>query len=209
MREPKVRGKRRPPGPPVVRVRAGAMQADVPYRIHCIDFNGPHTGIAHWPGETWRLQGGRLMIAFTHPARFNATPFPESVLSLHRLDREPTGLDAFLAAYVRCALWSSTDQSDDTGGQPLDDNHDTGDIDPGTLRRMTEDCRRFLRANRRDIGDRVQRAGADFWLDRNGHGAGAEDGHWPEDVGARLATAAHAFGNFDLYIGDDGRIHGQ
>ena len=47
-----------------------------------------------------------------------------------------------------------------------------------------------------------------FWLNRNGHGAGFWDGDWPKH-GAELDKAAHSYGEFDLYVGDDGEIDGS
>lgn len=49
-------------------------------------------------------------------------------------------------------------------------------------------------------------AGHDFWLTRNGHGAGFWDGDWPE-VGARLDEIAKHFGGVEPYLGDDGKIY--
>ena len=47
------------------------------------------------------------------------------------------------------------------------------------------------------------------WLTRNGHGAGFWDGDWPEPVASRLTKSAKRFGSFDLYVGDDGKVHGS
>jgi hypothetical protein len=48
--------------------------------------------------------------------------------------------------------------------------------------------------------------GHDFWLTRNGTGAGFWDGDWFE--GEKLTEAAKAFGNFDLMVDhDDGTIY--
>ena len=46
----------------------------------------------------------------------------------------------FFDSYVETALWSSTDNSDETGGEPLDRNYGLEDIDPETLARMRQDC---------------------------------------------------------------------
>jgi len=116
-------------------------------------------------------------------------------------------LDAFTRQYVATALWSSTGDDE----EPLDDDHGPEDIDPDTLRRMAADCARFQRENAADIGDGqedAERAGHDFWLTRNGHGAGFWDGDWPEPAATRLTDACKAYGEYDLYVGDDGRIHG-
>jgi len=54
-------------------------------------------------------------------------------------------LDPFTQAYIEAALWSSTDNSDESGGQPLDENYDISDIAPETLQQMIHqrrDCER-------------------------------------------------------------------
>lgn len=118
-------------------------------------------------------------------------------------------LDDFLNAYIECALWSSTDNADDSGGAPLDDNFDETDIAPETLRQMQADCRDFLEANAADLATiDAGQAGHDFWLTRNGHGAGFWDRGLGE-LGERLSKASDAYGSFDLYVGDDGQIHGS
>lgn len=124
-------------------------------------------------------------------------------------------LDEFTAAYAEAALWSSTDDNED----PLDANYSFDDIDPDTMRKMRADCARFQQENAADIAagpvegaagsdeyGPAARAGHDFWLTRNGHGAGFWDGDWPEAAATRLTDAAHAFGEVNLYVGDQGRI---
>lgn len=112
--------------------------------------------------------------------------------------------DQFCLAYIEAALWSSNDNAD---------------IHPDTLALMEADCTRFQSENAADLaaadyGSRGREygtdecAGHDFWLTRNGHGVG----FWDRDLGAlgdRLTKAAKAFGEFTLYLGDDGMIHGS
>ena len=122
-------------------------------------------------------------------------------------------VDAFLNGYVECALWSSTDESNEAGGEPFDANYSNEDVAPETLARMREDCVDFIRANYADLIEATVRddysdgrAGHDFWLTRNHHGAG----YWDRglgDVGERLTRASHAYGECDLYLGDDKLIH--
>lgn len=123
-------------------------------------------------------------------------------------------LSDFAAAYIVAALWSSTDDE----GEPLDSNYDESDLAPETLAKMKADCREFFIANESAIlcdggptgpdgTSQAGMAGHDFWLTRCGHGAGFWDGDWPEPHGAALTAAAEAFGNVDLYLGDDGRIY--
>ena len=116
-------------------------------------------------------------------------------------------LDTFTEAYFTCALWSTNDESTPQGGNPLDDNYGVEDIAPDTLAAMAEDCRAFQEGHGEDIAADLGRAGHDFWLTRNGHGAGFWDGDWPEEVGERLTEASKAYGEFDLYVGDDGLIY--
>lgn len=122
----------------------------------------------------------------------------------------PDSLEEFMLAYVAAALWSSMDESDpDTGGNPLDANYDIDDINSGTLRKMEEDGRDFLKNNWDDIAERLSDAGHDFWLTRNRTGAGFSDGDWPEAAATRLEENSQAYGEYYLYIGDDGKIYGH
>lgn len=116
-------------------------------------------------------------------------------------------LDAFTLAYIECALWSSSDESTENGGDPLDQNYTIDDIAPEALARITADCAAFQAANAADLqGIDAGRAGHDFWLTRNGHGAG----FWDRDLGdagERLTEASDKFGMCNLYVGDDGRLY--
>lgn len=123
-------------------------------------------------------------------------------------------LDRFLQAYIAAALWSSNDESTPDGGVPIDQNHGPEDLDPKTLEGMKKDCQAFLDANAADIVDEnviacrtdfdaLERAGHDFWLNRNGHGCGFWDGDWAEPAATRLDKAARAFGEVHLYVEND------
>jgi hypothetical protein len=116
-------------------------------------------------------------------------------------------MDRFTIAYIEAALWSSTDNSDDSGGNPLDDNYGIDDLAPETIQSIIEDCQAFQNEHLDDIANDLERAGHDFWLTRNGHGAGFWDGDWDDEIGGRLTKASYAYGSVDLYIGDDGRIY--
>lgn len=124
-------------------------------------------------------------------------------------------LDEFTRAYIECALWSETDNADDTGGEPLDKNYSIDDIAPEAIQRMAEDCDKFQRDHaalleRAKYGARewsdAEMAGHDFWLTRNGHGAGFWDRDLGE-VGEALTEAADTFGECNLIVGDDGKIY--
>lgn len=111
--------------------------------------------------------------------------------------------ETFFRSYVETALWSSTDDE----GDPLDSVYTIDDIAPETLEAMRADCADFMEANAFDIGTQYERAGHDFWLTRNRHGAGFWDGDWEREAGQRLTANSHAYGSVDLYIGDDSRIY--
>lgn len=120
-------------------------------------------------------------------------------------------LDLFLSNYIDCALWSSNDESTPSGGEPFDRNYSRSDISENTLAWMRADCERFLTENLHLIDgegreDALVHAGHDFWLTRNGHGAGFWDGDWPINGGA-LDKACEDYREQDLYLGDDGEIH--
>jgi hypothetical protein len=121
-------------------------------------------------------------------------------------------MDDFTRAYIACALWSSCEGED---GEIRLDEHD-GDISPETLAEMEQDCADFQAAMTEtldawyELGETSERAGHDFWLTRNRHGAGFWDRYYNEPgntLGNQLSTHAKAYGSRDLYIGDDNLIY--
>ncbi len=109
-----------------------------------------------------------------------------------------TDIAVMQQAYIECALWSSTDIDCD----PLDDWATIDNIEPHTLADMKQDCQDFYN----DMGPELEKAsdnymqhGHDFWLTRNGHGAGFWDrGYSNGDI---LTDACAPYGTHDL-IGD-------
>lgn len=116
-------------------------------------------------------------------------------------------IETMLDSYITTALWSSTDNSNDSGGDPLDDNYGPDDLTKKAFMEMRKDVTAFARENAALIGDRWARAGHDFWLTHNGHGAGFWDGDWPEPAGSVLTKNSKPYGSVDLYVGDDKKIH--
>lgn len=123
-------------------------------------------------------------------------------------------LSEFATAYIVAALWSSIDDD----GNPLDDGYGREDIAPDTIQAMLADCRAFYTAHESAIhcdggptgpdgSSQTEMAGNAFWLTRCGHGAGFWDGDWPEPHATELSDSAESFGDFDLYVGNDGKIH--
>ena len=119
-------------------------------------------------------------------------------------------LSKMTQAYIECAMWSSTDESDESGGEPIDLNYGLEDIDPASRYEMDKACRAFYNYcidNDIDI-DRLsaEQVGHDFWLTRNGHGTGFWDRGLGE-LGEKLTRACKTFGESYMYIGDDGRVY--
>ena len=106
-------------------------------------------------------------------------------------------IETFTAAYITALLWAET--NDD--GDPIDKNHTPEDINEDSRLRINADCASFCYANAHWIGDAIEQAGHDFWLTRNGHGAGfwdREAGVYPHDYsGEAMTKAANAFGQLD------------
>lgn len=126
----------------------------------------------------------------------------------------------FLLGYIECALWSSYDDARDPSGTGLmlDANYDANDLTEECRAEMNRECREFIDANRADLDAYAEQrgydpsqgsvwsyAGHDFWLTRNGHGAGFWDRGLGE-LGDRLADAARPYGECYLYVVAD-EIH--
>lgn len=121
-------------------------------------------------------------------------------------------IDDVLTGYVECALWSELDQSDEnTGGEPLDENYTRDDITAESLEEMRSDVADFVAGCQAErpgvfLGMDPGQVGHDFWLTRNGHGAG----FWDRGLGERgswLTAQCKPYGEASLYIGDDGRLY--
>ena len=123
------------------------------------------------------------------------------------------GIDTFTASYLEAMLWSSTDESTEDGGNPMDENYTFEDIASEAVEQAADDCEKFEVENA-ELLDQVSEEfnvdddlhGHDFWLTRNGHGVGFWDRGYG-DLGDKLADAAVAFGEKYPYVGDDGKIY--
>lgn len=129
-------------------------------------------------------------------------------------------MDEFTEAYIECALWSTNDESTPQGGVQLYKNYSVDDIAPETLAQMEKDCEEFQHRNfgalyrHARMYDSEQystdeNAGKDFWLTRNGHGAGFGDEDYPTAFDRQFRKEAKRFGEYNLYVGDDGKIYGM
>jgi len=141
-------------------------------------------------------------------------------------------LEAFTRGYSECALWCGVlaykhDNEcpcvdDDTGAdectcdpelESCDAPNDEGDLDTEALESLTSDAHEFYESNEADLRAStltMERAGHDFWLTRNRHGAGFWDeksrGKEADAALDRLTEASHAYGETSLIVGDDGKV---
>jgi hypothetical protein len=111
-----------------------------------------------------------------------------------------------LRGYLECALWSSNDA--DNEDTPFDRDYSIDDIAEETINQAIEDCNSFMEkaGEIKDTDNDDGRIGHDFWLTRNGHGAGFWDGDYPID-GDRLTELCKTFKECYMYVGDDGKIY--
>lgn len=141
-----------------------------------------------------------------------------------------TPFDEFLQGYLDAFFWAEMDYSDEnTGGDPLEDNYSPDDLAPEALAAIREDCIQFFDTNYsaleyaateahstrqtlaslEDTTDETRpwdHLGHDFYLTRNGHGAGFWD-RGRDEVWRALTEASKRFGEQGAYIGDDGAVY--
>lgn len=118
-------------------------------------------------------------------------------------------LGPFVRSYLECALWSTCDESTPEGGEPFDKNYTVDDIDKDSVDRAIVECDDFMTKHSElllDAGD-DEANGHDFWLTRNQHGAGFWSRDYDEKIGKALTEAAHSYGERNMYLGDDNKIH--
>lgn len=119
------------------------------------------------------------------------------------LRANPTSDEAMLRAYLECAAWSSQDISykeehpADQDGLPWSQE---------AVDKANADCVAFLSKIDMDAVEDFDQLGHDFWLTRNGHGAGFWDGDWPEPLASELTKLSKAFGELNVYS-DRGELH--
>lgn len=119
-------------------------------------------------------------------------------------------LDAAVRQYIQTALFATTDHDSDT---PLDNTYSESDIADGEYDAVQDELTAFFAVP--EVAalakywylEHYTQAAHDFFLTRNGHGAGFRDGHWPDDAGQVLYKAANGKGSHEPYVGDDGMLY--
>jgi hypothetical protein len=110
-------------------------------------------------------------------------------------------LDSFTRGYLEAALWTSDFEPGSGEWSEREGEWSIDMIAPESLARAIEVCKDFQDDNREDLdatGASDNRNGVDFWLTRNGHGAGFWDRGYDVGVGNRLSVAAKAYGSADV-----------
>jgi hypothetical protein len=115
-----------------------------------------------------------------------------------------------LKQYFETMLWSSTDSD----GNNLDKDYSVSDISDALKEKSKKDLIAFAEYCEKNCKKELEEYlseedydsfGHDFWLSRNGHGAGFFD----RGTGYKeLQKAAKSFGEVDVYVTDDGEIDG-
>lgn len=133
-------------------------------------------------------------------------------------------LDQFTTAYLQCALFTGTDESNDQGGNPLDENYSISDFSKEALKKALADCEKFQELNIDDIEEipdwkgnadssgrdsytKYESAGHDFWFTRCDHGVGFwSRNELTKEVRDRLTKSAHSYGNLSILINEQGEL---
>lgn len=120
-------------------------------------------------------------------------------------------INRMLDSYIECALWSTTEWE---SGETFDNI----DASPSNkcLKIFRQECEQFLEEIQPILDTldthqlntlplSAEQIGHDFWLTRNGHGAGFWDRGMGE-LGEKLTTVAKSYGTCDLYLSDSNQI---
>jgi len=196
--------------------------------------DGPYTYTArrknwgdglNWYVKAWKSQG----VALKLPNPNDGDPVHDgetcgthaSFATLAELDAWMTDhrcgmvMDDFTLAYIECALCTTIDECEGSGGDTLDAAYDRDDLSSELRAKIVEDCYGFLTIPsvqealvRAYATERytASNAGHDFWLTRNHHGAGFWDRGLGE-AGDELSRWAHSFSSCDIYVGDDEKLY--
>lgn len=122
-------------------------------------------------------------------------------------------LDGFTQGYITCLFF--TEEGGEADGKEIGDAG-FADLAPEALADIVNDCLIFQQTNASLLeeayarnGYSAERAGHDFWLTRNGHGAGYWDRDCLEngDLGDALTSMASMEGEVNVYLGDDGKVY--
>ena len=107
----------------------------------------------------------------------------------------------FHAAYIEALYFTDTGDEDQAAQDAK--------LSPDAAEICRADCLSFWHRFGRYVDAAKmtpQQAGHDFWLTRNGHGAGFWDGDWPEPYADMLTKGSKSYGEIDVYLSDADEI---
>lgn len=115
--------------------------------------------------------------------------------------------DKMLRGYLGTALWSERDVLIDNHNLDLEKDFDLDDFTKEAIDKAKKDCELFKeKAGDLLNGLDLSIVGHDFWLTRNGHGAGFWDGDYEKSVGEKLTQISKEFGVINLFLTEDDKI---
>ena len=122
----------------------------------------------------------------------------------------------FTAGYIACALWCGVEFPENHPDVDRDKDYSASlsDIEEDTLKNMISDCYDFETKNQTELNkafDQIsyseEMAGHDFWLTRNGHGAGFWDrNELPKELRDKLTSNSKEYGEVNLLRTDSGTV---
>jgi len=113
-------------------------------------------------------------------------------------------IDGIIKGYVDAMFW--TEEENEIGSDTT-----IADLAPETITSLVNDIKKFFNVthellNKTPDDYSYEQAGHDFWLTRNGHGAGFWD-RGLGDLGDKLTEVSKQFGESYFYKGDDGKLY--
>lgn len=116
-------------------------------------------------------------------------------------------------------MWSSPGD-EESGIENLDDQYGYEDVSPQAIAKAKSDLKSFIQklkqAKLYDVYMQeydLSQLAHDFWLTRNGHGAGFWDRSYSNDapdgsdLGDAITKIADSFRETSVYVGDDGKLY--
>lgn len=118
-------------------------------------------------------------------------------------------VERIVDSYLEAVLFTESEAEED-GGEPLDKNFSIDDFHSDARAEAEADVKAFLKLAElilNNLDDQIsdEQTGIDFWLTRNGHGAG----FWDRDLGLagdELTKICKTFGEKHAYVSDEGEV---
>jgi hypothetical protein len=112
--------------------------------------------------------------------------------------------DEFVGGCFRAMIFTGQFyDSPESEPRPIDDEFSFDDIPRDIVNEIRDDCMDFLGSSAFMVANDPKKAGIDFHLTRNRHGAGFWDGDWPE-YGEELTARSRPYGSAELAGSKDG-----